>query len=470
MPITHTIGHRRYQFADLRTLLAKASPLRSGDQLAGVAALDASERIAAQMALADVPLCTFLHEAVVPYESDEVTRLIFDSHDATAFAPVSHLTVGELRNWLLSDHASSATLTTVAPGLTPEMVAAVSKLCRLQDLALIASKCEVVTRFRNTLGLPQRLATRLQPNHPTDDLAGIAASLLDGLLLGSGDAVIGINPASDNVPQVVRLLQMLGDVIDRYGIPTQSCVLTHVTNTLQAIERGAPVDLVFQSIGGTEATNRSFGISLALLAEAREAAVSLQRGTLFGDGQRGDHVMYFETGQGSALSANAHHGCDQQTLEARAYAVARHFKPLLVNTVVGFIGPEYLFNGKQITRAGLEDHFCGKLLGLPMGCDVCYTNHAEADGDDMDALMLMLGAAGCNFIMGVPGSDDIMLNYQSTSFHDALVLRRLLGLRAAPEFEAWQQAMGITTAGDVLRLADPLPATFASAVGSVGSP
>ena len=470
MPITHTIGHRRYQFADLRTLLAKASPLRSGDQLAGVAALDASERIAAQMALADVPLRTFLHEAVVPYESDEVTRLIFDSHDATAFAPVSHLTVGELRNWLLSDHASSATLTTVAPGLTPEMVAAVSKLCRLQDLALIASKCEVVTRFRNTLGLPQRLATRLQPNHPTDDLAGIAASLLDGLLLGSGDAVIGINPASDNVPQVVRLLQMLGEVIERYGIPTQSCVLTHVTNTLQANERGAPVDLVFQSIGGTEATNRSFGISLALLAEAREAAVSLQRGTLFGDGQRGDHVMYFETGQGSALSANAHHGGDQQTLEARAYAVARHFKPLLVNTVVGFIGPEYLFNGKQITRAGLEDHFCGKLLGLPMGCDVCYTNHAEADGDDMDALMLMLGAAGCNFIMGVPGSDDIMLNYQSTSFHDALVLRRLLGLRAAPEFEAWQQAMGITTAGDVLRLADPLPATFASAVGSVGSP
>ena len=396
MPITHTIGHRRYQFADLRTLLAKASPLRSGDQLAGVAALDASERIAAQMALADVPLRTFLHEAVVPYESDEVTRLIFDSHDATAFAPVSHLTVGELRNWLLSDHASSATLTTVAPGLTPEMVAAVSKLCRLQDLALIASKCEVVTRFRNTLGLPQRLATRLQPNHPTDDLAGIAASLLDGLLLGSGDAVIGINPASDNVPQVVRLLQMLGEVIERYGIPTQSCVLTHVTNTLQAIERGAPVDLVFQSIGGTEATNRSFGISLALLAEAREAAVSLQRGTLFGDGQRGDHVMYFETGQGSALSANAHHGCDQQTLEARAYAVARHFKPLLVNTVVGFIGPEYLFNGKQITRAGLEDHFCGKLLGL----------------------------------------------------------------RAAPEFEAWQQALGITTAGDGPRLADHVPAAF----------
>ena len=468
MPTTHTLGRRRYQFDSLRTLLAKASPLRSGDQLAGVAATDAQERVAAQMALADLPLRAFLNEAVVPYESDEVTRLILDSHDAAAFAPVSHLTVGELRNWLLSDHASTVTLTAMAPGLTPEMVAAVSKLCRLQDLVLIASKCEVVTRFRNTLGLKSRLATRLQPNHPTDDLTGIAASLLDGLLLGSGDAVIGINPASDNVPQVVRLLHMLGDVIGHYGMPTQSCVLTHVTNTLAAIERGAPVDLVFQSIGGTEATNRSFGISLALLAQAREAALSLQRGALFDDGRRGDHVMYFETGQGSALSAGAHHGCDQQTVEARAYAVARHFKPLLVNTVVGFIGPEYLFNGKQITRAGLEDHFCGKLLGLPMGCDVCYTNHAEADADDMDSLMLMLGAAGCNFIMGVPGSDDIMLNYQSTSFHDALVLRQLLGLRAAPEFEAWQQAMDITTAGDAPRLAVALPAAFAPALQQLG--
>ena len=468
MPTSHTIGQQRYQFADLRTLLAKASPLRSGDQLAGVAALDARERIAAQMALADLPLHAFLNEAVVPYESDEVTRLIFDSHDAAAFAPVSHLTVGDLRNWLLSDHANTATLTALASGLTPEMVAAVSKLCRLQDLVLIARKCEVVTRFRNTLGLQQRLATRLQPNHPTDDLAGIAASLLDGLLLGAGDAVIGINPASDNVPQVVRLLHMLNDVIGHYGIPAQSCVLTHVTNTLQAIERGAPVDLVFQSIGGTEATNRSFGVTLALLQEAREAALSLQRGALFNDGQRGTHVMYFETGQVSALSANAHHGCDQQTLEARAYAVARHFKPLLVNTVVGFIGPEYLFNGKQIQRAGLEDHFCGKLLGLPMGCDVCYTNHAEADSDDMDSLMLMLGAAGCNFIMGVPGSDDIMLNYQSTSFHDALVLRQLLGLRAAPEFEAWQHAMGITTAGDAPRLANRLPAAFVPALQQLG--
>lgn len=468
MPTSHTIGHQRYQFADLRTLLARASPLRSGDQLAGVAALDASERIAAQMALAEVPLRAFLNEAVVPYESDEVTRLIFDTHDANAFKAVSHLTVGDLRNWLLSDYASTTSLTALAPGLTPEMVAAVSKLCRLQDLVLIARKCEVVTRFRNTLGLQKRLATRLQPNHPTDDLAGIAASLLDGLLLGAGDAVIGINPASDNMPQVVRLLHMLGEVIDRYDIPTQSCVLAHVTNTLQAIERGAPVDLVFQSIGGTEATNRSFGITLALLAEAREAALSLHRGALFSDGHRGDHVMYFETGQGSALSAGAHHGCDQQTLEARAYAVARHFKPLLVNTVVGFIGPEYLFNGKQIQRAGLEDHFCGKLLGLPMGCDVCYTNHAEADSDDMDSLMVLLGAAGCNFIMGVPGSDDIMLNYQSTSFHDALVLRQLLGLRAAPEFEAWQQTMGITTPGDALRLADRLPAAFAPALQKLG--
>jgi len=392
-----------------------------------------------------------------------------DTHDAAALNPVKHLTVGDFRNWLLGDNANAQTLAALAPGLTPEMVAAVSKLCRLQDLVLIARKCQVVTRFRSTLGLPGRLATRLQPNHPTDDAQGIAASLLDGLLLGSGDAVIGINPASDNVPQVMRLLHLLDDVIGRYGIPTQSCVLTHVTNTLQAIERGAPVDLVFQSIGGTEATNRSFGVSLALLAEARAAALSLQRPTLFDDaGQRSHNVMYFETGQGSALSANAHHGCDQQTLEARAYAVARHFKPLLVNTVVGFIGPEYLFNGKQIARAGLEDHFCGKLLGLPMGCDVCYTNHAEADGDDMDALMLMLGAAGCNFIMGVPGSDDIMLNYQSTSFHDALVLRQLLGLRAAPEFEAWQQAMGITTAGDAPRLADRLPAAFVPALHQLG--
>ena len=463
MSFTYTIGARRYVFDDLRTLMARATPLRSGDQLAGVAADNAQERVAAQMALADLPLTRFLTEAVVPYEEDAVTRLIFDSHDARALMPVRHLTVGEFRNWLLGDAADADSLAALAPGLTPEMVAAVSKLCRLQDLVLIARKCSVVTRFRGSIGLPGRLATRLQPNHPTDDAAGIAASLLDGLLHGCGDAVIGINPATDNVTQVVRLLHMLDSVISRYDIPTQSCVLTHVTNTLQAIERGAPVDLVFQSIGGTEGTNRSFGIDLAVLAEAHAAALSLQRGSVFDDdGRRGGHVMYFETGQGSALSAGANHGCDQQTLEARAYAVARQYKPLLVNSVVGFIGPEYLFDGKQIMRAGLEDHFCGKLLGLPMGVDVCYTNHAEADSDDMDALLTMLCAAGCNFIMGIPGSDDIMLNYQSTSFHDALVMRQVMKLRAAPEFEAWLQRMGVFEPGEASRLTDALPAPFSA--------
>lgn len=461
MGFHHTVGTQRFAFSDLRTLLARASPRRSGDELAGVAAHSSQERVAAQMALADLPLAHFLNEAVVPYEDDEVTRLIVDMHDTAAFAPVAHLTVGDFRNWLLGDGADTAALTALAPGLTPEMVAAVSKLCRVQDLALIARKCSVVTRFRGTLGLPGRLATRLQPNHPTDDLAGIAASLLDGLLHGSGDAVIGINPATDNVPQVMRLLTMLDELIARYDMPTQSCVLTHVTNTLQAIERGAPVDLVFQSIAGTEAANRSFGIDLALLSQARAAALSLQRG---------EHVMYFETGQGSALSAGAHHGCDQQTIESRAYAVARQFHPLLVNTVVGFIGPEYLYDGKQILRAGMEDHFCGKLLGLPMGCDVCFTNHAEADADDMDALLTLLCTAGVNFIMGVPGADDIMLNYQSTSFHDALAMRQLLGLRPAPEFEAWLQRMGVTEPGEGLRLATNLPAAFAPAIARLTAP
>jgi len=469
MTYNHTVNAQRHTFVDLRDLMARATPLRSGDRLAGVAANSAAERMAAQMALADLPLRTFLSEAVVPYETDAVTRLIVDTHDAAAFAPVAHLTVGDFRNWLLSDAATSENLAALAPGLTPEMVAAVSKICRLQDLALVARKCRVVTRFRGTIGLAGRMATRLQPNHPTDAASGIAASLLDGLLHGSGDAVIGINPATDNVPQVVRLLQMLDGVITRYGIPTQSCVLTHVTNTLQAIERGAPVDLVFQSIGGTEGTNKSFGIDLAVLGEARDAALSLKRGAVFEDGQRGDNVMYFETGQGSALSAGANEGCDQQTIEARAYAVARHFKPLLVNTVVGFIGPEYLYDGKQIIRAGLEDHFCGKLLGVPMGCDICYTNHAEADSDDMDALMTLLGAAGCSFIMGIPGSDDIMLNYQSTSFHDAMVLRDLLGLRAAPEFEAWLQKMGVFEPGEGSRLARELPEAFAPVLARLGA-
>ncbi|MYM23669.1 ethanolamine ammonia-lyase subunit EutB [Duganella sp. FT135W] len=450
----HRVGSKTYQFRDLKDLMAKATPARSGDYLAGVAAASAEERVAAQMALAELPLSVFLNEALVPYEDDEVTRLIIDTHDAAAFARVSHLSVGDFRNWLLSDDADTAALTALAPGLTPEMAAAVSKIMRVQDLVLVARKCSVVTRFRNTIGLPGRMATRLQPNHPTDDATGIAASLLDGLLYASGDAVIGINPATDNVPQVIHLVSMLDEIIARYAIPTQSCVLTHVTNTIAAIERGAPVDLVFQSIAGTQAANAGFGISLSLLEEARQAALSLGRGTV------GSNVMYFETGQGSALSANAHHGVDQQTCEARAYAVARRFKPLLVNSVVGFIGPEYLYDGKQILRAGLEDHFCAKLLGLPMGCDVCYTNHAEADQDDMDVLLTMLGTAGCTFVMGVPGADDIMLNYQTTSFHDALYVRRALGLKPAPEFEAWLQRMGIVSGDERFTLPDAMPAVF----------
>ncbi len=435
MAYAHTVAGTNWRFATLRELLAKASPLRSGDLLASVAAGSAAERVAAQCALAEVPLRQFLKEAVVPYEQDDVTRLCIDTHDATAFAPVAHLTVGDFRDWLLGPAADTAALTALAPGLLPEMVAAVSKLMRLQDLILVARKCSVVTRFRNTIGLPGHLAVRLQPNHPTDDLRGIAAATLDGLLLGSGDAVIGINPAGDDLQTFVGLWQMLDEIIQRYGIPTQSCVLTHVTQQLRGIEAGAPVDLVFQSIGGTEATNVSFGVTLAVLQEAREAALSLGRGTV------GNHVMYFETGQGSALSANAHHGVDQQTIEARAYGVARHFQPFLVNSVVGFIGPEYLYDGKQIIRAGLEDHFCGKLLGVPHGVDICHTTHAEADFDDMDALLTLLGTAGVNFIMGIPGADDVMLNYQSTSFHDALYLRELLGLKRAPEFAQWLEGV-----------------------------
>ena len=438
MTYTAAVGVVRFHFADLRELMAKATPERSGDQLAGVAASSARERVAARMALADLPLVTFVQQALVPYEDDAVTRLIIDSHDVRAHAPVSHLTVGGLRDWLLSDAANATTLAALAPGLTPEMAAAVSKLMRNQDLIAVAARCRVVTRFRNTLGLAGHLAVRLQPNHPTDSPAGILASVLDGLMYGAGDAVIGINPAADSVPELMRLLRLLDELVQRHAIPTQTCVLTHVSNTLRAMERGAPVDLVFQSIAGTEAANRGFGIDLALLDEAHAAALAQGRGTL------GDNVMYFETGQGSALSAGAHHGVDQQTLEARAYAVARRYRPLLVNTVVGFIGPEYLYDGKQIIRAGLEDHFCGKLLGLPMGCDICYTNHAEADQDDMDNLLVLLAAAGVNFVMGVPGADDVMLNYQSTSFHDALFVRKLLGLQRAPEFEAWLQQMGIT--------------------------
>ncbi|WP_313450311.1 ethanolamine ammonia-lyase subunit EutB [Stutzerimonas kunmingensis] len=459
---SHSIGGQTWRFDSLREVLAKASPLRSGDCLAGVAATSDAERAAAQMTLADVPLKQFLLEAVIPYERDEVTRLIIDSHDGSAFAPVSHLTVGGLRDWLLGDHADEANLRALAPGLTPEMAAAVSKIMRVQDLILVAQKIRVVTRFRNTMGLRGHMSTRLQPNHPTDDPAGIAASTLDGLLYGNGDAMIGINPATDSMGSICTLLEMLDAVIQRYEIPTQSCVLTHVTSSIAAIERGAPLDLVFQSIAGTEAANASFGISLKVLQEGYEAGLSLKRGTL------GNNLMYFETGQGSALSANAHHDVDQQTCEARAYAVARHFNPFLVNTVVGFIGPEYLYNGKQIIRAGLEDHFCGKLLGVPMGCDICYTNHAEADQDDMDMLLTLLGAAGINFIMGIPGSDDVMLNYQTTSFHDALYARKVLGLRAAPEFEQWLAHMGIFQQRDgQLRLGNELPSAFRQALAQL---
>jgi len=452
-----TAGGTRYVFPDLKCLLAKASPQRSGDRLAGIAAASAEERVAAQMALADLPLAVFLREAIIPYENDEVTRLIVDAHDAAAFAPVASLTVGGLRDWLLSDAATAASLAALAPGLMPEMAAAVAKLCRNQDLIAIAGKTRVVTRFRGTMGLPRRLSSRIQPNHPTDDPRGILASILDGLLLGCGDAVIGINPASDSPERCRALLHLVDDLRQRLDIPTQSCVLTHVTTTLRLIEEGAPVDLVFQSVGGTEATNRSFGIDLALLREARAAALALRRSPA-------EFVMYFETGQGSALSAGAHHGCDQQTLEARAYAVARALRPFLVNTVVGFIGPEYLFGGKEIIRAGLEDHFCGKLLGLPMGCDVCYTNHAEADQDDMDTLLTLLAVAGVTYVMGVPGADDIMLGYQSTSYHDVLAVREALDLKPAPEFAAWLEAMGLMTAEGKVR-PEALHAGFAPLLG-----
>jgi ethanolamine ammonia-lyase large subunit len=441
----HTVGTHTWQFKDLKTLLAKASPARSGDYLAGLGASCDEERMAAKFALADLPLTVFLNHALIPYENDEVTRLIIDSHDTHAFSTINHLTVGGFREWLLAESTTTTLLTAVAAGVTPEMAAAVSKIMRNQDLILAAKKCTVITAFRNTIGLPGHLSVRIQPNHPTDDLRGIAASMLDGLLLGAGDAVIGINPASDALTTLRPLWELMDDLRQRFEIPTQSCVLSHVTTQIQAMNQGAPIDLVFQSIAGTEAANHSFGISLNLLQEAYEAALSLKRGTV------GNHVMYFETGQGSCLSANAHHHLDQQTCEARAYAVARKFRPLLVNSVVGFIGPEYLYNGKQIIRAGLEDHFCGKLMGLPMGCDICYTNHAEADQDDMDTLLTLLSAAGVTFIMGVPGADDIMLNYQSTSFHDALYIRSLLGLKRAPEFEAWLMKMQLTDTKGLLK-------------------
>jgi ethanolamine ammonia-lyase large subunit len=448
MAYVWAIGGIRHVFDDLKVLLAAASPRRS-DELAGLAASSDERRVAARYALADLPLSVFLNEALVPYEQDEVTRLIVDGHDAAAFAAVSHLTVGGLRDWLLSHAADAAGLAALAPGLTPEMVAAASKLMRNQDLIAVARKITVRTAFRSTIGLPGRLSSRLQPNHPTDDPRGIAVSILDGLLYGVGDAVIGINPASDNVSNATALLHMLDELRQQYDIPTQSCVLAHVSNTIEAIGRGAPVDLVFQSIAGSEAANRGFGVDLAILRESQDAALGLKRGTV------GDNVMYFETGQGAPLSADAHHGVDQQTMETRAYGVARAFRPLIVNTVVGFIGPEYLYDGKQIIRAGLEDHFCGKLLGVPMGVDVCYTNHAEADQDDMDNLMILLTAAGVSFLIAVPGADDVMLNYQSLSFHDVLTLRALCGVRPAPEFEAWLERMGMVDGQGGLRALAP---------------
>ncbi len=449
MHLAHTVGSTVWTFDSLKDVLAKASPLRSGDVLAGIAAGTSEERVAARLCLAALPLSTFVDHAVIPYEDDEVTRLIVDRHDAAAFAAIAHLTVGDFRDWLLLPATDTATLTAIAPGVMPEMAAAVSKLMRNQDLIAVARKCSVVTRFRDTIGLPGRLSIRLQPNHPTDDPMGIAISLLDGLMYGAGDAVIGVNPASDDVQALIRLWHALDEVRERFDIPTQTCVLTHVTSQIAAIERGAPIDLVFQSIAGTQKANESFGITLALLGEARDAARSLRRATV--GATETANLMYFETGQGSALSADAHHGVDQQTCEARAYAVARAFSPLLTNSVVGFIGPEYLHDGKQIVRAGLEDHFCGKLLGVPLRVDVCYTNHAEADQDDMDTLLTLLGVAGVTFIMGVPGSDDVMLNYQSTSFHDALYLRNVLGLKRAPEFEAWLEKMQlIDAAGQLL--------------------
>ncbi len=444
-----SFGGETYRFDDLKSVLACASARRSGDELAGLAAASDAQRVAARAVLADLPLKLFLSEALIPYETDEVTRLIIDSHDAAAFAPVSHLTVGGLRDWLLSYEADTLTLSALAPGLTPEMAAAVSKLMRNQDLIAVARKCSVITKFRNTLGLAGRLSSRLQPNHPTDDLRGVAASTLDGLLYGTGDAVIGINPATDSVQNCLSLLDMLDGVRARYEIPTQTCVLTHVTNAIEVMNAGGAVDLVFQSVAGSEAANAGFGINLNVLAEAQEAALALKRGTV------GQNVMYFETGQGAALSADAHFGVDQQTIEARAYAVARAFQPLLVNTVVGFIGPEYLYDGKQIIRAGLEDHFCGKLLGVPMGCDVCYTNHAEADQDDMDTLMTLLTTAGVTFVIAVPGADDVMLNYQSLSYHDILYLRSTFGVRPAPEFEAWLEKMDMVDRAGRMRVPGP---------------
>jgi ethanolamine ammonia-lyase large subunit len=430
-----------YRFSDLRELLAKANEEKSGDQLAGIAAASERERVAAKCALADLPLIDLLNNPLIPPETDEVSRLILESHDLSAFAPLRSMTVGQFREFLLDNQTTEADLKSLKWGITPEMAAAVAKLMSNKDLVLAAAKIRNITRCRNTLGERGVLGIRLQPNHPSDDLGGILLSAFDGLLYGCGDAVIGVNPATDSVEQVTAILKALDRLISAFAIPTQACCLAHITTQLACLDRGAPVDLLFQSVAGTQAANTSFGINLGMLREGRERVLDHHQSRNVA--WAGDNVMYFETGQGSALSAEAHHGVDQLTLEARAYGVARAFDPFLVNTVVGFIGPEYLYDERQIIRAGLEDHFMGKLLGLPMGCDVCYTNHAVADQNSADNLMLLLAAAGCNYFMGVPGADDVMLNYQSTSFHDALAVRKIFGLRPAPEFLAWLQQNGI---------------------------
>ncbi len=436
----------RFEFADLRELFAKANEEKSGDHLAGIAAGSERERVAAKRGLADLPLAAIVERPLIDPEHDEVSRLILEGYDREAFRDLASLTVGEFRELLLDDSTDENRLRRVGRAIVPEIAAAAAKIMSNKDLIVAAAKIRNVTRCRNTMGERGVLGIRAQPNHPVDDVGGILLSAFEGVLYGCGDAVIGVNPASDSVDAVTAILRGLDRLVDVYRVPTQTCCLAHVTTQLAAMERGAPVDLLFQSIGGTEAANRSFGISLALLREGREQALEHHRGRDVA--WAGDNLMYFETGQGSALSAAAHEGVDQLTIEARAYGVARAFEPFLVNSVVGFIGPEYLYDERQIIRAGLEDHFMGKLLGLPMGCDVCYTNHAEADQNSADNLLVLLAAAGCNYFMGVPCSDDVMLNYQSTSYHDALAVRRLFKLRPAPEFLAWLEAAGIYRGGE----------------------
>jgi ethanolamine ammonia-lyase large subunit len=431
----------RFVFSDLREMFAKANEEKSGDQLAGIAARSERERVAAKRQLANLPLAEIVAQPLIDPDHDEVSRLILDSFDQEAFRSLQSLTVGGFREYILDDATSEAQLHHIQKAIIPEIAAATAKIMSNKDLILAAAKIRKVTRCRNTLGQRGVLGIRAQPNHPVDDLAGILLAAFEGLLYGCGDAVIGVNPASDSVETVGGILRALHRLVESYQIPTHTCCLAHISTQLVAMDRGAPVDLLFQSVAGTEAANRSFGISLSTLREGRERVLAhhLTRDVAW----LGPQAMYFETGQGSALSAEAHHGVDQLTLEARAYGVARAFDPFIVNSVVGFIGPEYLYDERQIIRAGLEDHFMGKLLGLPMGCDVCYTNHAAADQNSADNLLPLLGAAGCNYFMGVPCSDDVMLNYQSTSFHDALAVRRLFNLRPAPEFLAWLESTGI---------------------------